>query len=77
MQDRFDPGKENRTFGTRLQFIANVFSNPYTKTEILASSVQFKLKKSYEMYLEEVNKSINYLRNKDAIKVITKIKPGE
>ena len=74
MRDRFDPGKDNRTFETRLQFISNVFSHPYTKEEILASSVQFKLRKSYETYLDEVNRSLDYLESKDAVKVLTKIK---
>lgn len=74
MKDRLDPGKENRTFESRLEFIAGVFSHPYTKTEILASSVQFKLNKSYETYLEEVERSIDYLMYKDTISVMKRIK---
>ena len=74
MQDRLDPGKENRTFETRLEFIANIFSNPLSKTEILASSVQFKLNKTYEIYLEEVNRSLSILASHDPTKVLSKIK---
>lgn len=74
MIDKLDPGKDKRTFGTRLQFIANVFSAPHTKTEILASSVQFKLRISYESYLEAVNRSLDYLANHDEIDVLTKMK---
>ena len=74
MQDRLDPGKENRTFETRLEFIANIFSYPLSKTEILASSVQFKLNKTYEIYLEEVNRSLSILASHDPTKVLSKIK---
>ncbi|MDY2724156.1 MAG: hypothetical protein SOV25_00980 [Candidatus Onthovivens sp.] len=74
MQDRLDPGKENRTFETRLEFIANIFSHPLSKTEILASSVQFKLNKTYEIYLEEVNRSLSILASHDPTKVLSKIK---
>ena len=74
MQDRLDPGKENRTFETRLEFIANIFSHPLSKTEILASSVQFKLNKTYEIYLEEVNRSLSILAGHDPTKVLSKIK---
>ena len=74
MQDRLDPGKENRTFETRLEFIANIFSHPLSKTEILASSVQFKLNKTYEIYLEEVNRSLSILASHNPTKVLSKIK---
>lgn len=74
MQDRLDPGKENRTFETRLEFIVNIFSHPLSKTEILASSVQFKLNKTYEIYLEEVNRSLSILASHDPTKVLSKIK---
>ena len=74
MQDRLDPGKENRTFETRLEFIANIFGHPLSKTEILASSVQFKLNKTYEIYLEEVNRSLSILASHDPTKVLSKIK---
>ena len=74
MQDRLDPGKENRTFETRLEFIANIFSHPLSKTEILASSVQFKLNKTYEIYLEEVNRSLSILASHDPTKVLSIIK---
>ena len=74
MQDRLDPGKENRTFETRLEFIANIFSHPLSKTEILASSVQFKLNKTYEIYLEEVNRSLSILASHDPTKGLSKIK---
>lgn len=73
MRDKFDPGEENRTFETRLEFIEGVFSHPYTKLEIMASSVQFKLNKTYEQYLEEIEKSLNYLLNRAPEKVLIKI----
>lgn len=74
MQDKLDPGKENRTFETRLEFINNIFSQPHSKEEIMASSIQFKLNKTYEQYVEEVERSLNYLLSKDAEKVLNKIK---
>ena len=73
MKDKFDPGEENRTFESRLQFIAGVFSKPFTKTEILTSCIQFKLNKSYEQYTEEVNNSLDQLLKKDPLTILTKI----
>ena len=40
MQDKLDPGKGYRTFKSRLEFIASIFENAHTKTEILASCIQ-------------------------------------
>lgn len=73
MIDKNDPGKGNRTFETRLEFIKEIFSHTFTKQEILASSVQFKLNKTYEQYIEDVNRSLAYLRNREAEKVIKKL----
>lgn len=70
MIDRLDPGRENRTFKTRLQFIDSVFSNPHSKDEILASSIQFKLRKSYEAYLEDLDRYIDGIAKKDNIKAL-------
>lgn len=74
MRDKFDPGEENRTFETRLQFINNVFSNPSTKTEIMESCIQFKLKKNYEQYIEDVNRSLRILRSANPEDVLLKMK---
>ena len=74
MQDRLETGKENRNFDTRLEFIANIFSHALSETERLASSVQFKLNKTYEIYLEEVNRSLSILASHDPTKVLSKIK---
>lgn len=64
MRDKLDPGKENRTFETRLEFIAGVFSHPHSKEEIMASSIQFKLNKTYQQYLDELNESFALLVEK-------------
>lgn len=73
MIDKNDPGKANRTFETRLQFINSIFSEPHSKQEILASCIQLKLKMTYEQYLENLRKSLNYLKYRNTDKVLTKI----
>lgn len=70
MIDKLDPGRENRTFKTRLQFINGVFANPHMKDEILASSIQFKLRKTYESYLSELDACLNKIAEKESIKTL-------
>lgn len=64
MRDKLDPGVDNRTFETRLEFIAGVFSHPHSKEDILASSIQFKLNKTYQQYIDELNESFALLVQK-------------
>ncbi len=73
MIDKFDPGRENRTFKTRLQFIESVFADPHSKDEILASSIQFKLRKSYESYLQELEGCLDKIAEKEDIKTLKKL----
>ena len=40
--------REDRTFETRLQFIADIFSSKYERHQIMASCITNKLDKSYE-----------------------------
>ena len=62
-----------RTFETRITFIRDVFSNKYAPIEILAHSIQYKLNKSYEMYLDDVLKSVWNLNGQDPIKILKRI----
>lgn len=66
--------KEARTFETRLQFINNLFAHKYSKTDILISCVEHKLKMSYEQYLEDLKWSMSALETQDPAKVLKKMK---
>ena len=66
--------KEERTFETRLQFIKGIFENRYSRTDIMASCVNFKLKNSLNNYIEEMDKSLERLGNANLISVMKKMK---
>ena len=67
------PPEDERTFESRLQFIADIFSNKYEKHQIMASCIKYKLNKSYEAYVQEVHKSLWSLYGKDPMAVLKKI----
>ena len=62
--------QEGRTFETRLQFINSIFANKFLQQEIMSSSVQYKLRQSFESFNDELNASIHILELKDPIKVL-------
>ena len=68
---KFD--RDLRTFETRVTFIRDIFSNKHTPTEIMAHSIQYKLDKSYEVYLGEMLKSIWNLNGQDPMKILKRI----
>ena len=70
MIDNID--KNQRTFETRLLFIKELFLHKYSEEEILKGSIVHKLKKSYEQYLDEVNRSVSMLRSQDPLKVLNR-----
>ena len=65
--------RDERTFETRLQFIIAIFSNKYKPYQIMASCIQHKLDKSYQVYLEEIHKSLWTLYGKDPMILLKKI----
>lgn len=65
--------RNDRTFETRLQFIIDIFSNKYKPYQIMASCIQHKLDKSYQVYLEEIHKSLWTLYGKDPMMLLKKI----
>ena len=68
---KFD--RNARTFETRVTFIRDIFSNKFAPIEIMAHSIQYKLDKSYEMYLTDVLKSIWNLNGQDPMKILKRI----
>ena len=62
-----------RTFETRLLFLASLFNDLYTRDKIMASCIQHKLKNSYNEYLKDIHKSIIQLYKKDPLAVLKKI----
>lgn len=64
---------EFRTFETRLTFIKDIFSNPYTPEQIMASSIQYKLDKSFENYIKEIHRVVWQLHGEDPIKLLKKV----
>lgn len=65
--------REDRTFESRLQFIAAIFGNKYEPYQIMASCIKHKLDKSYEAYIKEIHKSLWDLAGKDPIAILKKI----
>jgi hypothetical protein len=68
---KFD--RDSRTFETRVTFIRDIFSNKHTPIEIMAHSIQYKLDKSFEMYLTDVLKSVWNLNGQDPMKILKRI----
>lgn len=68
---KFD--RNSRTFETRVSFIRDIFSNKFTSIEIMAHCIQYKLDKSYEMYLTDVLKSVWNLNGQDPMKILKRV----
>ena len=68
---KFD--RDIRTFETRVSFIRDIFSNKYQPIEIMAHCIQYKLDKSYEIYLKDILKSVWNLDGHDPMKILKRI----
>ncbi len=68
---KFD--RNARTFETRVSFIRDIFTNKYEPIEIMAHCVQYKLDKSYEVYLGDLLKSVWNLNGQDPMKILKRI----
>lgn len=68
---KFD--RDLRTFETRVTFIRDIFSNKYKPVEIMAHCIQYKLDKSYEVYLKDILKSVWNLNGQDPMKILKRI----
>lgn len=68
---KFD--KNKRTFETRMLFIKELFSNKYSQTQIMANCINYKLDKSLQQYIKDINKSLWSLDGEDPIKVLKRI----
>ena len=66
--------KEERTFETRLLFIKELFENRYSRTDIMASCVNFKLKNSLNNYIMDMDASIECLKKAKLTSVAKKLK---
>lgn len=66
--------EEYKTFETRLLFIRELFTNTYERHQIMASCINYKLGKSYEMYLKDIHRSLWNLNGKDPMAILKKIK---
>lgn len=65
--------EEYRTFETRLKFIGEVFANKFSQETIMTNCIQHKLKRSYESYVEDINRSIKTLTAQDPLAILKKI----
>lgn len=65
--------RDARTFETRVSFIRDVFTNKYKPIEIMAHCIQYKLDKSYEVYLTDVLQSVWNLNGQDPMKILKRI----
>jgi len=68
---KYDESKRN--FETRVEFIRDIFTNKFDKTTIIASSIKYKLGKSYDNYVKELTSSVWSLKGEDPIKILKKI----
>jgi len=68
MSDKFP--LDQRTFETRLLFIQSLFSNLYSKEDIMASCIQHKLDRSFLNYVETLDTMILKLSSEDPLKIL-------
>jgi predicted GTPase len=68
---KFD--RNERTLETRVSFIREIFTNKYKPIEIMANCIQYKLDKSYEVYLKDVLKSVWNLNGQDPLKILKRV----
>ena len=67
------PPEETRTFESRLKFINEIFTNRFERYQIMASCIKYKLNKSYQQYLKEIDRSLDNLAGRDPIAILRKI----
>ena len=65
--------RDDRTFETRVSFIHDIFANKYKPIEIMAHCIQYKLDKSYEVYVKDIMKSVWNLHGQDPMKILKRI----
>ena len=65
--------RDARTFETRVTFIRDIFTNKYKPIEIMAHCIQYKLDKSYEIYVKDILKSIWNLDGQDPMKILKRV----
>ena len=65
--------RDSRTFETRVGFIRDIFSNKHQPIEIMAHCIQYKLDKSYEIYLKDILKSVWNLNGQDPMKILKRV----
>ena len=68
---KFD--EDSRTFETRLKFIDELFSETYSRDQIMASCIQYKLDTSFDTYIKDIHKSLWRLGDKDPMTVLRRI----
>ena len=68
---KFD--RDARTFETRVSFIRDIFSNKYEPIQIMAHCIQYKLDKSYEIYLKDILQSVWNLDGQDPMKILKRV----
>lgn len=73
MENKKRPNEASRTFETRVKFIDEIFSNTYTRDQIMASCITYKLNKSFETYIKDIHKSLWKLSGKDPMAVLRRI----
>ena len=73
MENKKRPDEASRTFETRVKFIDEIFSNTYTRDQIMASCITYKLNKSFETYIKDIHKSLWKLSGKDPMAVLRRI----
>lgn len=68
---KFDYSK--RTFETRLQFIHDIFSSKYSQSAIMSRCIEYKLGKSYQAYVKEIEDDLWKIYGEDPLKILKKL----
>lgn len=63
-----------RTFESRLLFLNSIYSNKYDNITIMAKCVSHKLKRSYIIYLSELEKDMSILNENANVKLLRRLK---
>lgn len=65
--------QEKRNFETRITFIHDLFADLHDQTAVMSNCIEYKLSKSFQAYLEQLDKNAWRLGREDPRKVLARI----
>lgn len=67
------PPEESRTFESRVTFIRDLFENLYSRDQVMASCINYKLDTAYAEYVKDIHKSLWFLYGRNPLTILRKI----